>query len=170
MRRLLAFVTAAMFLVPVSAGIALAGDQGSDGSDGKAEYRKLAEITVTSDQFNGLGNGTVIDWSAEGRTQIRFVVDPDEKAGADLDVATAEWEVQGFAEECGQRRSRPVFHEHFVNTNTYGPRVHVFPPSPAGGMVRLLGSIELIHDGPSAHDHFDTMGGPGRHVMACVNV
>lgn len=163
MRKLLAVGVTALFLTPVLAGNAVADN------NGKSDYTTLAEVTVTADQFNRLGNGTVIDWSG-GRTQIRFNVDPDEKAGTDLDVATGEWEVQGFAEACGQRRGQPVFHEHFVNTNTYGPRVLVFPTSPEGGMVARLGSIELVHEGPSAHDHFDTMGGPGRHLMACVDV
>ena len=134
--------------------------------NGKDARTKRGGIEVPREAFNGLMSGAVIDWY-DGFTQVRFNLEPDAKQSADLDVATGEWELIFYAERCGERTTFPLLREFFVNTNTYGPRVLVYPNSPRS-LVSKIGSIELIHDGPSPHHHVDELG-PGRHHMGCVN-
>lgn len=140
----------------------------ADAQEVERDLFKRIDIEIPREAFGGLMSGTVIDWSV-GVTQVRFNLVPDAKEGTNLDVATGEWELFLYAEGCGQRRTYPLLHEFFVNTTTYGPRVQAFLTSPKQGLTRQIGSIELIHDGPSAHHHVDELG-VGRHLMGCVDV
>ena len=140
----------------------------ADAQEVEKDSLKRIAIEVPQEAFGGLMSGTVIDWSV-GVTQVRFNLVPDAKEGTNLDVATGEWELLFYAERCDERRGYPLLHEFFVNTATYGPRVHAFLTSPKRGLIREIGSVELIHDGPSAHHHVDELG-PGRHLMGCVDV
>lgn len=144
---------------------ALADQPGKDG------YTRVTQVQVPPHALAGLGNGTFIDW-ADSPSQIRFNIQPDVREGTDLTTATAEWSIEAYDTSCGEARGSLVYEGIFVNTNTYGPRLHEFTtPS----LIPRITSFLLVHegstpagDGGAGHEH--AVGDPGRHELACVDM
>lgn len=168
-------VSALILASVLGAGLTPSADAANREAETKADYTQTAQIKVPGEAMAGIGSGLVDDWS-DGTSRVLFNLDPDDLDGslADGTDSTSEWELIGRTGSCEDvtvdgGSGATLFDESFVNTRVYGPRVLVFLESPPGGMVPALGSIALIHDGPTPTQHAIDQGYSGRHLVACVN-
>lgn len=143
----------------------LAGQPGKDG------YTRVSQVQVPPSALAGFGNGTIIDW-ADAPSQVRFNIQPDIREGTDLTTATTEWTIEAYDTACGDARGPLVYAGTFVNTPSYGPRLHEFPTQ---SLIPRITSFLLVHDGSTpagdggaGHEH--AVGNPGRHELACVDI
>ena len=168
-------VLAVLLASVLGAGLTTSAGAANREGETKADYTQSAQIKVPGDAMGGIGSGLVDDWS-DGTSRVLFNLEPDDLDGdlTDGTDSTPEWELIGRTGPCEDVTAEggsgaTLFHEPFVNTRVYGPRVLVFPESPPGGMVPALGSIALIHDGPTSTHHAIHQGYSGRHLVACVD-